>query len=640
MPRSLTLAQMLIAALAGILCDATLLCAQGPIAPEIPAPIYSRQRVFSIPFKIEQPGPGGAQPRGVQLHVSEDQGRTWRVVDQLEPTANRFAFRAERDGEFWFFVRTQDEKGQLQPVGPPRPELRVIVDTLAPRLKLQQQIGEGGEITASWQILDQHLKNDSFRLEFQPAGTATWQAVNVPRDPRTDKRISDGQVTWWPGAASGKIRIRANLVDLAGNPAMSQVDVDLDRHTVTPVDPAVDQDHLTSMRRAAGPGGAPEGIPAVSVSNPSGPPTGQTNAWNPDYSSREPFRAGAGSTAESHPLVTPAAPDATAHSEEVPAPPATETVPRGTLTRGPDAEASPRDRPVSATPEDGANGAPIDENAGDVETVEALPSGVEAPPANETAPFDNSGTLGDPRGAEATQPVGQSGVVDAALPAGQSAKYVNALKFELEYDVESVGPAGIGSVELWGTSDGGKNWESFGVDPDNRSPFVITVEKEGMYGFQIVVESTSGLGGLPPKSGDAAEVWVGVDLTPPVVNLSGIDQGTGDQAGELVIRWEASDPLLGARPVSLAYRDARGGEWATFASGLQNTGRHNWQIDRRVPEQIYLRVEVRDAAGNVTAADSFEPISLDRVRPQGRIRDVRPAREATQGARPERTFLR
>jgi hypothetical protein len=169
---------------------------------------------------------------------------------------------------------------------------------------------------------------------------------------------------------------------------------------------------------------------------------------------------------------------------------------------------------------------------------------------------------------------------------------------------------------------------------------VITVEKEGMYGFQIVVESTSGLGGLPPKSGDAAEVWVGVDLTPPVVKLSGLDQGSGDQAGELVVRWEASDALLGARPVSLAYRDARGGEWATFASGLQNTGRHEWQIDRRVPEQIYLRVEVRDAAGNVTAADSFEPISLDRVRPQGRIRDVRPARESTQGGLQQRTYLR
>ena len=633
MPRSLTLALSMFAALAGLLCDATLLRAQGPIAPEIPAAIYSRQRVFSIPFKIEQPAPGGVQPRGVQLHVSEDQGRTWRVAEQLPPTADRFPFRAERDGEYWFFVRTQDEMGQLQPVGPPHPELRVIVDTLAPRLKLQQQIGEGGEITASWQILDQHLKNESFRLEFQPPGTATWQAVNVPRDPKSDKRVAEGQVTWWPGSASGKVRIRANLVDLAGNPAMSQVDVDLDRRTITQVDPAQDQDRLTSLRQAAGPEAA-AGVPATNVS------TGQSNAWNPDYASREPFRPGAGSSAESQPLVDSPGPDATAGAEVIPAPPLAETAPRGTLTRGPDPSNPPRGRPVSTTVDGSDDIGPIEGDEVTPDSVETLPPGTESSAESDAAPFSDNGMLGDPRGPEASRPVAQTGVVDAALPEGQTAKYVNALKFELEYDVESVGPAGIGSVELWGTSDGGKTWESFGIDPDNRSPFVITVEKEGMYGFQIVVESTSGLGGLPPKSGDAAEVWVGVDLTPPVVTLNGIDQGSGDQAGELVIRWEASDSLLGARPVALAYRDARGGEWTTFASGLQNTGRHQWQIDRRVPERIYLRVEVRDAAGNVAAADSFEPISLDRVRPQGRIRDVRPARESTQGARPERSYLR
>ncbi|MBL9123412.1 MAG: hypothetical protein JNG90_07245 [Planctomycetaceae bacterium] len=636
MPRLLALALGMSVALAAGLGDAPRLAAQGPIAPEIPPAIYSRQRVFSIPFKIEKAAPGGVQPRGVQLHVSEDQGRTWRVAEQLDPSAERFPFRAERDGEYWFFVRTQDEQGRLQPVGPPRPELRVIVDTLSPRLKLQQQIGPGGEVTATWQILDQNLKSDSFRLEFQPEGAGTWQAVNVPRDPRGDKKVMDGQVTWWPGASSGKIRVRANLVDLAGNPAVSQVDVDLDQRTATASPaPTANTDRLTSTRPGASAGGSVEEVAAV----PAGPATGTGSTWNPDYSTREPFRPGS-DLGQVKPLVEAPAAEATVQGEEVPAPPPAQSDPRGELTRGPDEGVAPLGRPVSTGYGDSAGYIPRETGDGAPESVEALPPGNTEPIEDRDLRFDDDGTLGDPRGTRVPGEPPEERPAAENAPQGEHVKYVNALRFELEYDVESVGPAGIGQVELWGTRDGGRSWETYGVDPDNRSPFVVTVDREGMYGFQIVVESGTGLGGLPPKSGDPAEVLIGVDLTAPVVELQGIEQGSDERAGELVIRWEARDALLGQRPVSLAFRDARGGEWATFASGLQNTGRHLWQIDRRVPEQIYLRVEVRDAAGNVAVADSFEPISLDRVRPQGRIRDVRPARDATQGARPVRTYLR
>lgn len=630
MRRSLALAQMLLAALAGALFDPATLWADAPIAPEVPTAVYSRQRVFSIPFKIDQPAPAGASPRTVQLHVSEDQGQTWRVAEKTEPTAGRFSFRTERDGEFWFFVRTLDERGELQPVGPPTPELRVIVDTLAPRLKLEQQIGSGGEITATWQILDQNLKADTFQLEFQPIGATSWEIVNTPRDHRPGQRVVDGQVTWWPGASTGKVRLRAGVMDLAGNPAMNQLDVDLDRRPAAAIVAVpAPQDRLTANRSTHPPESAGAPPPADrTATRPS-----QASRWNPDYSAREPFRPESWDDGRAEPMVARPAAGTTAGAEEVPAPVPVETIPPGELAdRVP---ASPRrGQPVSTGNNEVGRSysdqRPSDQTAWD--EAETLP-----PAGRDWDAHPNAGQLGDPRGSDAVSPTASG---ELPLPAGQTPKFVNSLRFELEYDVESVGPAGIGRVELWGTKDGGRTWETFGIDPDNRSPFVITVEDEGTYGFQIVVESGTGLGGLPPKSGDAAEIWVRVDLTAPVVNLIAIDQGAEDRAGELVIRWEATDALLGARPVSLAFRDARGGEWATFASGLQNTGRHLWQIDRRVPEQIYLRVEVRDAAGNVAVADSFEPISLDRVRPQGRIRDVRPARETTQGARQERTFWR
>lgn len=621
------------------------LLANAPIAPELPRPLYSRQWVFSIPFQVEQPSAEGIQPRGVQLHVSADQGQTWRVAQQVEPKAERFTFRADRDGEYWFFVRTIDERGQLQPVGPPAVELRVIVDTLPPRLKLHTQIGEGGEITATWQLLDQNLKPDSFHLEFQPLGANAWQTVNVPRSATTGQRVVDGQITWWPGTSTGKIRVRATVADLAGNPAASQFDLDLDRRLVAEPDTTAAARSPSAQPQRNGVPGIPSGwSPGATGPQSPGASPGQENQWQPDHSAREPFRPGAWDPNQSEAGADGSQLASGPSVEEVPAPPPIEEVAVGERTDDADladdgsrrdrTPAPRRQRPVStgagSRAWDGTSG--MDDSAwNEAETL---------PPGQETSD-EGLSELGDPR--RALRPAAGDEALEyggVALPPGETAKFVNSLRFALEYDVESVGPAGIGRVELWGTRDGGRTWETFGIDPDNRSPFVVTVEEEGLYGFQIVVESGTGLGGLPPKNGDPAEVWIAVDLTRPEVELLGIDQGADDRAGELVIRWEAADELLGPRPISLAYRDARGGEWATFASGLQNSGRHLWQIDRRVPEQIYLRVEVRDAAGNVAVADSFEPISLDRVRPQGRIRDVRPAPNPTQGARGERTLWR
>src|SRR5690606_18090450 len=103
------------------------------------------------------------------------------------------------------------------------------------------------------------------------------------------------------------------------------------------------------------------------------------------------------------------------------------------------------------------------------------------------------------------------------LPPGERPRMVNSRSFELDYEVDAIGPSGIAKVELWGSRDGGRTWSSYGVDNDNRSPIRVNVEGEGLYGFRIAVQSGSGLGGQPPRSGDHPELWVGVDLTKPNV---------------------------------------------------------------------------------------------------------------------------
>ncbi len=210
------------------------------------------------------------------------------------------------------------------------------------------------------------------------------------------------------------------------------------------------------------------------------------------------------------------------------------------------------------------------------------------------------------------------------LPPGERPRMVNSKVFELEYDVDSVGPSGIGRVELWGTQDGGKSWRRFATDSDNRSPLPVQVDGEGMYGFRVAVSNGAGLGGKPPMSGDAPDLWLGVDLTKPTARIISAQHGAEAETGQLVIAWQADDQLLAPRPVSLSFSANATGPWTPIASGLENTGRYAWPMDGRLPAQIFLRLEVRDEAGNVAEYQAPQPVAVDQSRPTARVRGIRP----------------
>jgi hypothetical protein len=65
---------------------------------------------------------------------------------------------------------------------------------------------------------------------------------------------------------------------------------------------------------------------------------------------------------------------------------------------------------------------------------------------------------------------------------------------------------------------------------------------------------------------------------------------------------------------------------------LENTGRYAWAMDNRTPPQFYLRLEVRDEAGNMGFHETSLPIAIDQSRPTIRVREVRPVGQTT--ARP------
>lgn len=503
--------------------------AGGQQAPASPLATFTRQNAFTIPFRIEPAQAPSQQPVEVQLHVSTNGGSTWELASRVKPDKGAFVFRAPRDGEYWYSIRTVDAQGTVRPEGSPVPQLKVTVDTVAPRLELRAARGPAGEIVARWQAVDPHLKLGSFKLEYQASSSDPWERVAVESPPTAMRHTFSSEATWWPSAGSGPIVVRAEVTDQAGNPAVSQAVV-----KTTPAGPGEVARSLVPEQ------------PALGTDAPR-----DTTRWTADRLTNEPLGR-----------------SANADASEV----------RDTNWR----------------------------MAGSQQVRGPADQGGFAQPANPAA-----------RGGPPGSPLDFS-----RLPPGQRPRMVNSRSFELEYEIDSVGPSGVSKVELWGTRDGGRTWSIFGVDPDNRSPMPVSLDGEGVFGFRVVVQSGSGLGGRPPAEGDAPDLWIAVDLTKPTGRITKTEVAA--EAGELLIGWEADDAVPETRPIAISFSPHPGGPWTPIAAGLENTGSYRWRLDNRVPDRVYLRLEVRDEAGNVATFETAEPVSLDRHRPEGRIRGVRP----------------
>lgn len=486
--------------------------AQTPPSP----PLATRQDVFTIPFSVPASRDPAQAPVEVRLYVSADHGAHWHLYSRQRPQTGKFQFQAPRDGEYWFASRTVDAAGRMLPAQEYQPELRVMVDTAGPQLELQVQLGPAGEVQAAWNIADPNLVMSSFRILYRHKQSEQWQPVAVDLPTGPNKQQYGGTTTWWPQQDGGKMEVRAEVQDRAGNKNVVQRMIDLPR---------------------VADGGAARPVAQSERSIP----------WPAD----EVLRAG---------------PNRPPPREQAPSPPP---------PRRPDERPSP---------------APINpEVAHLVDQNEPT----EPPPSLE-------------------------------LPGGERPRMTRLTRFNLEYDVQGVGPSGVSRVELWGTRDGGRLWQRWSEDDDRRSPILVEVDGEGVYGFRIVVESGNGLRGHMPRSGDPAEVWIGVDQTPPQAAITSARYGRGEEAGRLSIFWRADDAALHPRPVTLLFSAGPNGPWTTIAAGLPNDGRYDWRVDHRVPESIYLRLEVRDEAGNLAVHQLDRPIANDGLVPRGRIRGIQP----------------
>jgi hypothetical protein len=558
------------AALAGLLAGS--LAAQASAQQQVPAmqPIYWRQNLLTVPYQWSTPA-GAPSTKAVWLYVSKDRGANWQLVSEGESRLLSFNYRAEADGEYWFAVRTTEGHSLAMSTAPQtltglKAELQVIVDTTPPRLEsLTAERVDATTLEIRWRAGDASLGPQACLAEVQLAADGSWQPAPIHQESAVGGGAWEGSARLQISEGSTPTAVRATVTDLAGNRARSQASIGVDgKATASSPDPSPFSSPAEQWNSLSA---APIVTNRyVAPAEPQLWPADRSGQWAPADLGRSPGAVAYGTPMNRN--AADVAPEPAKSSLRLPDP-TTDNRPLGLLPPAHDS---------------------IGEHA--AESARNV--------------FRNASLSNAPATTPLTPVTSDFQVVPP--PANPLARRVNTRSFALEYELANVGEGGVATVEAWGTHDGGQTWQRYAVDADNRSPLDVTVDGEGEYGFTIVVAGAGSEASVPPQPGDTPALWVEVDLAPPMARILEVNAARGSLGGELTVNWEAEDDHLEPRPIALFYSSRPTGPWTPIATSIENRGEYTWPIERHVPRRVYLKLEARDAAGNVAAFQTSEPV--------------------------------
>jgi hypothetical protein len=484
----------------------------------------------------------------VRLYVSDDAGKSWKLHRRAKTPAESFEFNAAGDKEYWFCVRSADAAGRETTTDPMSPELRVTVDSTPPKIDLEAKRNAAGNIVLDWKIDDRHAAPDTLKLTYRSLTAGPATRSIVPlRSKRQGDDRNAAGQIEFRPEDAGAVIVKAETTDRAANHASVEVTIE------EAVGPAAAD--LPKTAAIPGAGGASLGGPTSSGFPSYAPPAASTPGFGPSRLAPSPTPSNGPTTSV----------------------PTTSTPTQSGPGRTP---ATPIPTPIAA-----ANPSYLKPA---VEPIAA--PGLAAP-----------SMAGGPR---------SDSPAASVLPTRDPSRplMVNSTSFELDYELI---PGAVTNVEVWGTRDDGRSWVLLGADDDRASPTAVSVDKAGVYGFTIVVDSAAAPA-RRPQSGDKPEIRVGVDLSIPTVRLTTAEPDADNTPCRLKINWEAKDDNLGAQAVSLAYAGSPAGPWLPLAAGVPNDGGFTCNFDPQGPDNAYLRIEVRDEAGNLGTFTTSAPIPIEK----------------------------
>jgi hypothetical protein len=539
----------------GTLTMACLVVAASVGAPDA---VHLNQRSFQIPLRIEESR--RAEIKQLILWASLDGGKAWDQVATVTPDKEGFNYYAQADGLYLFKVQVEDQQGIKQPGDIYKAPVgqRIMVDTVRPQVQITAADRQGDEIAVRWEIHEDNPDLPSLKLEYRTADAPAdvWTPVNL-----TPAMASQAAFKVSSPAA---VTVRLQFADLAGNNSTGTAEV-----------PATGAATVSGV-----PGGGP---PVVKPSNPSD----KDRPWSPTQ-------------------------------------PVSLTKTPSDLNDQPRPPAKPQPDLFDTLPPTGQN-APA---KGGTSTFDSTPP----PVSNGSGNLLVASTNTKVNTADAAAPASATHTSRGELPRLQ---IVNSSKVTLEYQVNKFGPSGVGSVELYVTRDDGQKWERYGEGQNLNIPIpadargttnsvqrslTVTLPGEGTYGFYLVVKSGAGLGKPPPKDGATLpQMRIEVDETAPQANLYAPipDPQLKDC---LILSWTATDRNLAEKPITLQWAERANGPWETIgAPELPNTGKFSWKLTSQVPPRVYLRLVVRDTAGNMAEALTPQPILVDLSEPEAQF---------------------
>ena len=568
--------------LAGAMVLGSPTLAQGPSPAKLPKVTYTKNTTFHLPVQMDEATRAGL--REVCLYVKAGSA-DWVRQETGLPSMSHFSYKVPRDGEYWFSLVTVDKAGKMNPadVSQDPPGLRVLVDTQAPAVDVQPWTSPEGDFCLRCQVQDANPDPQSLKATYR---NETGEHILEPVAGTTNLfKIAGRDVLNQP--------LRVSASDLCGNVGAREVNVkDMVVAAMnTNKTPAPSVNQVSTNVEAP-----------VSVPNLPADPF-KTEAQKPLFPPLPPL-----------PEKSPASVNQTSTVYATPV----STVPMNTVPITMPANTAPIN--TVAVPAVNPGQTLVPPPSAQAPALPAIPhvpmftndQVSKAGPSVSNPPVSNPPVSNPP---VSNPPAGNAPVAPATR--GNSAKQIlNSSHATLEYRIDTVGPSGVGKVEVYLTGDGGLNWQRLQEDADRRSPAEIDLPGEGLFGVRLVVTNGNGFGGTPPARGDAPTCWIEIDTTVPFVQLRPIDPA---QNGVLELRWTASDKNLGTEPVNLYYRMRSDTPWQVIARNLKNDGLYKWTFPRDQGSQFFVKVEVADMAGNTARAETPNAIILDMTEPRASV---------------------
>jgi len=174
--------------------------------------IHWPKQELAIPFQL---GSVGTPPELLELEVSEDAGKTWQSVGKADSKQRQFQFQTQRDGAYWFRVKSLDRSGQL--IDQPGEPMQIVIDSTKPAGQLLIDLDRKGDLQAEFRIVESSLDHSSIRLEYQTELDSAWKEVTCKTEKGTQDHEWIGSASWTIPHQATQLIVRLSGRDQAGN---------------------------------------------------------------------------------------------------------------------------------------------------------------------------------------------------------------------------------------------------------------------------------------------------------------------------------------------------------------------------------------------------------------------------------------